>query len=87
MGIGQQQDQSLFLPARLTSISTKSVTYMPGTFCYRHARPHTLENKLGFKPLNQLVAASVQIFPQPALAARAVSTRNRDFLRSLFSRA
>ena len=28
----------LFLQARLTSTSTKSVTYMPGTFCYRHAR-------------------------------------------------
>ena len=31
----------LFLQARLTSTSTKSVTYMPGTFCYRHARSHT----------------------------------------------
>ena len=30
----------LFPQARLTSTSTKSVTYMPGTFCYRHARSH-----------------------------------------------
>jgi hypothetical protein len=30
----------LFLQARLTSTSTKSVTYMPGTFCYRHPRSH-----------------------------------------------
>jgi hypothetical protein len=34
----------LFLQARLTSSLTKSVTYMPGTFCYRHARSHTIEN-------------------------------------------
>ena len=31
---------SFFSQARLTSTSTKSVTYMPGTFCYRHARSH-----------------------------------------------
>jgi hypothetical protein len=31
---------SFFPQARLTSTSTKSVTYMPGTFCYRHARSH-----------------------------------------------
>src|SRR5580693_3508336 len=30
----------LYLQARLTSTLTKSVTYMPGTFCYRHARSH-----------------------------------------------
>jgi hypothetical protein len=24
--------------------STRSVTYMPGTFCYRHARPHTKQS-------------------------------------------
>ena len=30
-----------FLQVRLTSTSTKSVTYMPGTFCYRHARSHS----------------------------------------------
>ena len=29
-----------FFPIRLTSTWTKSVTYMPGTFCYRHAQPH-----------------------------------------------
>ena len=34
-----------FLQVRLTSTSTKSVTYMPGTFCYRHARSH---NKADF---------------------------------------
>jgi hypothetical protein len=28
----------LFPQARLASTSMKSVTYMPGTFCYRHAR-------------------------------------------------
>ncbi len=31
---------NLFLQARLISTSTKSVTYMPGTFCYRHASSH-----------------------------------------------
>jgi hypothetical protein len=31
---------SFFSQARLTSTSTKSVTHMPGTFCYRHARSH-----------------------------------------------
>jgi hypothetical protein len=30
----------LLLQARLTLTSTKSVTYMPATFCYRHARSH-----------------------------------------------
>ena len=29
-----------FLQVRLTSTLAKSVTYMPGTFCYRHARSH-----------------------------------------------
>jgi hypothetical protein len=29
---------SLFLQPRLTSTWTKSVTYLPGTFCYEHAR-------------------------------------------------
>ena len=38
----------LFLQARLTSTSTKSVTYMPGTFCYRHARSLMIENSIGF---------------------------------------
>src|ERR1700722_5544661 len=33
----------LYLQARLTSTLTKSVTYMPGTFCYRHARSHPLK--------------------------------------------
>jgi hypothetical protein len=37
----------LFLQARLTSSLTKSVTYMPGTFCYRHARSH---NNLKYRP-------------------------------------
>jgi hypothetical protein len=32
---------SFFLQARLTSTWTKSVTYMPGTFCYRYARSHS----------------------------------------------
>jgi hypothetical protein len=31
---------SFFLQARLTSTLTKSVTHLPGTFCYRHARSH-----------------------------------------------
>jgi hypothetical protein len=39
----------LFLQARLTSTSTKSVTYMPGTFCYRHARTHN-DSYEGFSP-------------------------------------
>jgi hypothetical protein len=39
---------SLFLQARLTSTSTKSVTYMPGTFCYRHARSHRTHFHEGF---------------------------------------
>src|ERR1700739_4261226 len=30
----------LFSQARLTSTWTKSVTSMPGTFCYRHASSH-----------------------------------------------
>ena len=38
----------LYLQARLTSTLTKSVTYMPGTFCYRHARSHPIENTSGF---------------------------------------
>ncbi len=38
----------IFLPARLTSTSTKSVTYMPGTFCYRHARSHRGKKDEGF---------------------------------------
>ena len=41
---------SLFLQARLTSTSTKSVTYMPGTFCYRHPRSHRLSKDEGFSP-------------------------------------
>jgi hypothetical protein len=36
--------------------STKSVTYMPGTFCYRHARPHNCpESRIfGNLPLSSL---------------------------------
>jgi hypothetical protein len=41
---------SFFSQARLTSTSTKSVTYMPGTFCYRHARSHTIDYMTGFSP-------------------------------------
>jgi hypothetical protein len=43
---------SLFLQARLTSTWTKSVTYMPGTFCYRHARPH---NKANMAAMNRVI--------------------------------
>ena len=39
-----------FSPARLTSTSTKSVTYMPGTFCYRHARSHKGEPMRALAP-------------------------------------
>ena len=39
----------LFLQARLTSTSTKSVTYMPGTFCYRHARSHRPNKESGLE--------------------------------------
>jgi hypothetical protein len=42
---------SLFLQARLTSTSTKSVTYMPGTFCYRHARSQTDSGANSLEPL------------------------------------
>jgi hypothetical protein len=39
-----------FLQVRLPSTSTKSVTYLPGTFCYRHARSHKVNKDLGFSP-------------------------------------
>jgi hypothetical protein len=51
----------LFPQARLASTSTKSVTYMPGTFCYRHARSlrlraafdsSTCEEGITFAPFN-----------------------------------
>src|SRR3984957_890226 len=42
----------LYLQARLTSTLTKSVTYMPGTFCYRHARSH---HKTSVFPLGSMV--------------------------------
>jgi hypothetical protein len=41
---------SYLLQARLTSTSTKSVTHMPSTFCYRHARSHMIDNTTGFSP-------------------------------------
>jgi hypothetical protein len=44
----------LFLQARLTSTSTKSVTYMPGTFCYQHARSHKGRMDEGFSPCGTL---------------------------------
>jgi hypothetical protein len=30
----------LFSPSSFNFNFDESVTYMPGTFCYRHARPH-----------------------------------------------
>ena len=39
-----------FSPSSFNFNFDESVTYMPGTFCYRHARPHTIENLLGFSP-------------------------------------
>ena len=56
---------SLFLQARLTSNSTKSVTYMPGTFCYRYARSHKIENTSRFKTLRYCFPARYRVFPQP----------------------
>jgi hypothetical protein len=40
----------LFLQARLTSTSTKSVTYMPRTFCYRHPRSHRASKTTALAP-------------------------------------
>ena len=40
----------LFSPSSFNFNSTKSVTHMPGTFCYRHARSLRREKGLGFSP-------------------------------------
>ena len=58
---------SFFSQARLTSTSTKSVTYMPGTFCYRHARSHS--GLIGFEHMYSTYGAvyingSTNISPQ-----------------------
>src|ERR1700733_12031946 len=69
---------SFFSQARLTSTSTKSVTYMPGTFCYRHARSHTEEDTSGFSSFGHLLSAHDKILkvqknptqrPEPGMAS------------------
>jgi hypothetical protein len=39
-----------FSPSSFNFNIDESVTYMPGTFCYRHPRSHTIENTSGFSP-------------------------------------
>src|ERR1700742_63080 len=50
-----------FLQVRLTSTSTKSVTYMPGTFCYRHARSHKSARFNGTFVINTALQASEKL--------------------------
>jgi hypothetical protein len=40
-----------FSPSSFNFNSTKSVTYMPGTFCYRHARSHTSPQRWALAPV------------------------------------
>src|ERR1700685_226699 len=61
-----------FLQVRLPSTSTKSVTYMPGTFCYRHARSHNTQRS-GLQPLRE--SFNSNSVPQGRLNVRLVQTR------------
>ena len=44
----------LFSPSSFNFNSTKSVTHMPGTFCYRHARSLKRKKDGGFSPCTPL---------------------------------
>jgi len=72
---------SFSFPIRLTSTWTKSVTYMPGTFCYRHAQPHMIENKLGFSPCGTSFLPGTEFFR--SLFSRAVSIEQKSGLNRL----